>query len=188
MPVPQKSKGDPLLASEVNRLSAAEKLVSSIRGGNGIRVKRTASGVTISYRPTGARFLCKIVTAGPDSEADYTDSRYWVSVVFVANTSGSDTEKIELTVWPNDNVRHQILTATNLAEYLDDTHQLREGTPVWVTEVYDKSSGPVRKYVIESGGGTVPVGEYVGMSLQVTGQNAIGYQFEKLHPLLPGQT
>jgi hypothetical protein len=40
--------------------------------------------------------------------------------------------------------------------------------------------------IIRLGGsaGSVPIGEYVGMSLQVTAQNAIGYLFEEFHPLI----
>ena len=79
-------------------------------------------GVAESY------FLAKITDAGPDSEANYEDERYWVIEQRIANTSGDSTA--DLTFEDKPNGLH--VTATNLTEAGAQTHDLPLGVGVIV--------------------------------------------------------
>jgi hypothetical protein len=88
--------------------------------------------------------LGKIVTSGPEGEADFTNEQYWVKPQYVEE--GAQDDPITLTdITPPDEFTEDgtadpnanIKPVTNLAELKDGTHRLKEGRFVWFFAVTD---------------------------------------------------
>jgi hypothetical protein len=116
-------------------------------------------------RPVYDIFLGKVVTSGPNSEADYTDERYWVKPQYIVGGDTSadpiDTDDITPDTLP-DEAGGQIpdtLTVTNIAEWLDGSHQLRSGALVFYIGIYDWQEQSIIRWVMNVGGptGVIPV-------------------------------
>src|SRR5882724_4868310 len=111
-------------------------------------------------------FYAKVTTTGPlGSEANYTNERYWINRLKITNSDNTATSHLTITVEPTTttsgttNPYHQVVTATNWAEYLNGSHALPTGTPVQVWWEYDNSSPNLVRYCFSSGGnGLIPVG------------------------------
>ena len=86
-----------------------------------------------------------IMSAGPASEADYTDARYWVKTACInPAAAGTNTGLIEADVIEDARAVGtecvQWLTATNLSEIAADTHVAPYGTPVFIRRFYGRDS------------------------------------------------
>ena len=95
--------------------------------------------------PLGETWLGIITAAGPNSEADYTGSQYWVETAGITNALGSNPPNttlptIEAQSYPNESTRW--ITATNLAEVPGATHLLTAGALVLVTEMWGLDDSP----------------------------------------------
>ncbi len=97
----------------------------------------------------------RIVTAGPDSESDYSDERYWVKEARAANTTGLPDTAVTLEDRPSSDQTHRHVTATNLVEIAAGSHDLVADTPVHVFAIYDQQSEPVKRYWFVGGGSGV---------------------------------
>ncbi len=100
----------------------------------------TPSNTILTLRANPCRMFFGIIkSAGPSSEADYTDERYWVKEIAVANSSGTPTARLTLTEMtystnPAVHKRCRWKTVSNLFERVDGTHFLTAGMhvgPVW---------------------------------------------------------
>jgi len=80
--------------------------------------------------------LGKIVAAGPNNEADYDDERYWIELQAISDADPTDTLQVEVDdsepYVDNSGNPKPIITATNLFEFLDSSHQLATDRLVWV--------------------------------------------------------
>lgn len=105
---------------------------------------------------------------GPEgSEADYTDERYWIRRFQIASTA-SASANLALNAWDQDYGAEGdrgspvIVTATHLSElslnddgtYLDGSHKLTKGTPVFLFQTLDGNTPPNAKwyFIVGSGG------------------------------------
>lgn len=77
---------------------------------------------------------------GPSAEADYTDERYWVQLAEITNSDSDETSKLTFAVIPNTDDRYTYATATNLAEWVGETHNLADGAVVPVFTAYGPAS------------------------------------------------
>jgi hypothetical protein len=143
----RKKKGDPLYHSEVNELAKAAKKVGSIRGGNGIRVRNLANGITISAEHKD-QFWGIVVCRGPNGEEDFDDNRYWVHLSYVSNNSTDPYEKTTLEKEPEESPKYEIVAVTNWDEDNCETHIVKPGTRVFVSLEYDQSSPPIPRYTL----------------------------------------
>lgn len=97
--------------------------------------------------------LAKIVDAGPDAEADYTDPRYWIQRQLFEETAyralptlSEDTTEasFDLSGLPGE---PSIVTATNGAELAAGTHKLAVGEYVWYWNVWARGDPTRRHYM-----------------------------------------
>lgn len=115
---------------------------------------------------TPGRKAGKIVAAGPCSQADYTDPRYWVQI---EDATASDIDAaialVDGTAVPNvctggscpSPIVH-IVTATNIPEYGPGTHVIPIGTYVVVDGIYDE--GGTVHYIFSLLPPTINVGQF----------------------------
>jgi len=94
-------------------------------------------------------WLAKLDAAG---QAAYENARYWVKRCYVENAAGTNTGDLTITAYSGADPRTLQVTATNLAELADDTHNLAAGTYVFVVGVRGQQSPGVKHYVFWSGG------------------------------------
>ena len=74
--------------------------------------------------------------------ADYTDAKYFVRLSHCDNIAGDGaTDPISF-----DDTGATLVTATNLAESLEDTHYLSNDTPVRMFWTWDRQSPKIRRY------------------------------------------
>ena len=158
MAVRRVKKGDTVKADDINVIIDEINRLGKITAGSGIGFRSTANGLQFWGTNRDDSWLGTVVTAGPSGEADYTDSRYWVSRSYVANTeSDSGTHKITVTKETSGTTYYQIVTVTNLAELLTGTHSLAANTVVEVVGVPDIGSPPTTRYYMSTGlGATFP--------------------------------
>lgn len=131
----------------LRRLKEMDRWQRNLRVGDGLSIQNDPGagavislvGKTTGTRTDNARRFAwgKIVTAGPDGEADYTDHRYWVQRGYL--TGATATDPLEVTVYPDTAGLYEIVTATNLAEEREESHFLREGQPVKYEWLQDKN-------------------------------------------------
>ena len=179
--IPNKRQpGDKMLARDQNALVDAARR-SMITTGPGLSAKSGPGGTGLFQEGFGVQSWWGITTAlGPDNDADYTDSRYWVKQIYITNSTGdsldaltydvADTIDIDGDVYTPESgktiIRGHHITATNMSEVDAATHLLPVndpdavpatiGTIVKVYIVYD-SRGISNLHYVFSGG-------YVGTS------------------------
>ena len=127
--------------------------------------KPTARGTRGHDEPL--RFIAQIAAAGPPGPkgepgaADYTGCRYWIRTVHDANESAglAETEKPDLELRTAGTELAFWETATNLAEYVADSHTLAVGSYVEVFEVWDSQDPPSRRWVFWAAGGVIRLGK-----------------------------
>jgi len=83
-------------------------------------------------------FIGKIVVEGPNSEADFTDERYWVEEQQTAATWSTNSAAYTISTRAGD---ERIVAAGNLSEYTAGTHTLAAGTYVVVILQADPADG-----------------------------------------------
>lgn len=114
------------------------------------RVERVSSGpagAEIHRRPfvrRGGVRIGRVVDSGPQGQADFDDSRYWVILYTVTNSDGSMTSPLVFA--PEAGNRHVV--ATNLVEatYSKKQHEVRMGSFVLLHWEYDASPIPVSRW------------------------------------------
>lgn len=98
-----------------------------------------------------------VVTAGPDSEADYTDERYWLQLAYMSNPDGDpETSAATFDLFPLGDTPKpgMIITATNLSEVIGHTHTLPVNFPIMdVRRRPDTAHPMVMRYVFQISGG-----------------------------------
>lgn len=145
MPTPSRvTPGEPLRASRQNELvDAVIALQTALQGG---LVGRYKVGL-----PLG---VFKIMDEGPDSEADYADERYWVKQIYVSDAAGDHTAQwtpAEMTTTEDTPAGLGLyVTATNLAELADNTHDLADGEYAHVYRTRDSQTPGVVRYFFTS--------------------------------------
>lgn len=99
----------------------------------------------------GKYFWGTVQTTGPaGTEDDYTDARYWVQRQIPSNSGGQATDSVSFAAMAGDYA--QTITATNSAELLIGSHNLKPGAVVQVWWEYDFTSPtPNVRYIIGSG-------------------------------------
>jgi hypothetical protein len=121
-----------------SRLNAGFDLADRVRD----HVNRLPRATDLDGRRVVETWIGKIVSAGPRSQANYTDCRYWVErrrIKATATGSGiAETEKEVSTATPD------IVTATNKSEEAAGTHTLTADTEVMVLALVgsDKNQTP----------------------------------------------
>lgn len=111
----------------------------------------------------------KIVDAGPEEEADFTDERYWVERTRCKNHDEDPVDAAaEFEALDEEHELANIVAVTNLPEILDGGHALAVGTDVWVWEVWDRSDPPRARRVMMA---AVAV---AGFWARITGSAEIG--------------
>jgi hypothetical protein len=104
-----------------------------LKAGRGISIH----GNLISHKKD--MFYGVIVAAGPASEANYTDERYWIKEQYCNNSTGANTEAVTFT----NKATPLHITATNINEIVASSHSVATGAYVQVWYITD-SSGKVR--------------------------------------------
>jgi len=174
--IPNKRQpGDKMLARDQNALVDAARR-SMITTGPGLSAKSGPGGTGLFQEGFGVQSWWGITTAlGPDNDADYTDSRYWVKQIYITNSTGdsldaltydvADTIDIDGDVYTPESgktiIRGHHITATNMAEVDAATHLLPVndpdavpatiGTIVKVYIVYDSRGISNLHYVFSAG-------------------------------------
>ncbi len=154
-------------------------------GGTAVSIDQSARGRT-------AVQIAKIVTAGPNSEADYSDYRFWVQMStnhITASTQGDD-KTLALTAISATSYNggeKVIVTAYDATAFVSGSHSFSAGTFVYVAPVaIDEPTvaGVVpraRWFILGGGGGGLPSPQYPGMVLQSDINNRIVFQFLEAH-------
>ena len=101
-------------------------------------------GMYMFCLPGRAAYHGKIVAAGPDSEADFTDERYWVEILTVNVAYTGDTNVWD---WEADGASPFTIEAANMAEITAQTHSVKAGTEVLLTLMADTTAAP-RPYCV----------------------------------------
>lgn len=160
--------GQRIDAEDMNRIRAGLKAVRYMDSTEGIETAAGPGGLSVSlaHKMKGA-IWCQIVDTGPDGESNYTDERYWVRSIVPVNTSGDAESKLELDKQDIIDISGEArvsgsssaimygfwVTATNLAEWLGQGHNLPADTPVLVYPIFDSRSTNNLHWVFNSGGG-----------------------------------
>ena len=111
-----------------------------------LRDKPNLTGDKSSPRPGSPRYFWAILqNPGPDSEADYTDNRYWFKAQVISNDSDDDTDAATFEDATGDFAL--IGTATNLGE-TSSTHNLAMGSNVQVWWEFDQSDPTLIRCII----------------------------------------
>lgn len=96
-----------------------------------------------------------IQSRGPAAEPDFEDARYWVRTAFVSNDSGTVSEPATVIEYPEGTERFAIRQVTNLAEAQIGTHALSAGQIVTMWWRPDRSTVPVRRWLMLAEIGTM---------------------------------
>jgi len=136
-----------LSARQLQNLTAHSRSLGRGANRSGIR-----DSTGLHYRPAAIEnmkwFLAKLVNAGPDSEADYTDEKYWAKEQEITNDDGDPVS--ELTYGDLDGGLH--ITATNLSEEVSAGHILAVDGTVYVVVFVGEDATGVDRYFFVSGG------------------------------------
>jgi len=81
-----------------------------------------------------------VMSEGPAAESDFTDERYYVQLVELTNSDADPTSKLTFAVIPDTDDRYIYASATNLAEWVGETHNLASGAVVPVLTAYSAAS------------------------------------------------
>lgn len=119
--------------------ATARRIVRAVRQIEGLGVSPRERRGRAAPRSSLGRWLGKVVTAGPDSEADYTNNRYWIRRLKCTNTTATEATGGTLTnlvtadyITDADDPDYRWVTVTNLAETELATHLLQDGQIVVV--------------------------------------------------------
>jgi hypothetical protein len=98
----------------------------------------------------------KTTDTGPAGQPDGTGEVYWVIPQYVLPADAIDdpltfNDEVPIQAGEGDALPDTI-AVTNLAEWLDGTHNLPIGTPVLVLPVYERKTNPKIRYVMSAGG------------------------------------
>ena len=111
---------------------AADRLTVSQRGSN----------INLLLRKNPHRlFLGVTKSAGPNSEADYTDERYWVQEEAITGGATPQAKQTFANMTYSTDTRCRYVTATNRSEALAGTHLLPVGSHVGPIDVVRDSDG-----------------------------------------------
>ena len=92
-------------------------------------------------RPVGPDYRFFMVKGeGPAAESDFTDERYYVQLVEITNSDDDPTSKLTFAAIPDTDDRYLYASATNLAEWVGETHNLTEGAIVPVFTAFARAS------------------------------------------------
>lgn len=111
--------------------------LSKLTGGKGIEIANRV------IHHDDNMFWGKIQSAGPDGEADYSDERYWVKQQYCSNASGDNTAAVSF----SDKTNGRWVTATNICEMADGSHDIDADTIVPVFAIKDIQTSRVTRYV-----------------------------------------
>lgn len=125
--IPRKFGGNFLPVRDANRLA------DSIRDVRDEPTRRLIQG----QRPQQGHILAKIVTAGPNKEANYTDERYWCQPQYIKGAT-SVTDKIVFA--DNKNFKPTIFTVSNLPEQPARAHGLAANAIVRIWQEWDRGN------------------------------------------------
>jgi len=81
-----------------------------------------------------------VMSEGPAAESDFTDERYYVQLVELTNSDADPTSKLTFAVIPDTDDRYLYASATNLAEWAGETHNLAEGAIVPIFTAFASAS------------------------------------------------
>lgn len=101
--------------------------LSNLTATGGTNVVRGPYGTSFNVPgnpPVGSWFYGVLVNAGPGGDADFTDARYWVETVTLAQAAGAVSTDLTSAYLDNYSYESQWLVATNLGEALAGTHTL----------------------------------------------------------------
>lgn len=160
--------------------TAARRIARAVRSIEGLGVSPRERRGRSAPRPGLGLWLGKVVTAGPDSEADYANNRYWIRRLKVTNTTATAATGGTLTdlvttdyITDEDDPDYRWVTVTNLAETELATHLLQEGQIVvvhWDHDAGHTVSGNLQRevrYWTRTTPGIRP-------TLKITGHSTIG--------------
>lgn len=92
-------------------------------------------------RPIGPDYrFFMVMDEGPAAESDFTDERYYVQLVEITNSDSDPTSKLTFSAIPDTDDRYIYASATNLAEWVGETHNLTAGAIVPVFTAFARSS------------------------------------------------
>lgn len=162
-------KGQRIQAEDMNRVRGMLKGLRSIDSGGGLYSAASPGGLNIQLAARRKQSIwCQVVALGPDGESDYSDERYWVRSAVPVNTSGDANDTLELgkqDILDIDGVEYVAgsgkmiaygawVTATNLSEWLDQSHGLAVNTPVLIYPIFDsRTEKSIHWVFISSSGG-----------------------------------
>jgi len=153
------ARGDSLTATHLQQpVSVLRKMLGKPNSQVGqLRIERGGFTFVVT--------IGKIVTSGPEGEADFTNEQYWVKPQYIEE--GAQDAAITLTdITPPDEYTDDdtadpaanIKPVTNLAELKDGTHKLKEGQFVWFFAISDGADDPADHLLMSEGtGGSVDV-------------------------------
>ena len=93
-------------------------------------------------------FLGKVHNLGPNSEANYTDQRYWIKEQIITNIDEDDTSDLTWADSISDNALW--VTATNLAEVTNQSHDFPDNNNYRVLVFRNHDATGVARYVFNS--------------------------------------
>ncbi len=152
-PLDEWQEGDRAGAAKLNQPIAAIKELRQRIGGP---IGPSGAGVG------GRGVLGRIKTTGPKgTEANYTDSRYWVQFAHLStegNTTQPNTAVLDIRDLNRKNASEKpdlatpdIVTATNLAEVGTNNssgrHALLTNSPAWLFQLHDSGPQPTKRWV-----------------------------------------
>ncbi len=135
-------------AMDLNAILAAAKKIERITATPPLSVHMTDAGISFTFLEEIHHFRWGIIRhEGPDAEADYSDSRYWVESAYNSNAGGGTTAEAILSVQSSGEEDYFYETCTNLAESRVSSHFVIVGEFVQVWEVFDVQNETVRRRV-----------------------------------------
>lgn len=144
--------------------------------------------------------LGKIVTAGPQGQADYADERYWVREVTILPGAANTWDQIKLNDLANYVVRNApqaaggtgdltitpVYTVTNPGEVLTHTHTLPPDMPVIFLGFHDATNPtPATRWFMLVGGSAEEGPEFAGQVHMGVANETPGWAFLPLVALMP---
>lgn len=137
--------------------------------------------------------LGKIVNAGPDGQADFTNENYWVLTAFIANGATApspQTDQLQIIGATPSMSGYEIITVCNMAEKVAGTHSLpTDGSCAVIVNFCGPDLGnPMRpRFAMThggAGGDDTGLGQYQGMTRMNVAQNQMGSSYPFAHELL----
>lgn len=118
-------RGDPITAAKLQQMADAIRELQLRLGDEGYVVRNAMRRAPVPHR------VGKIVAAGPSSEADFTDNRYWVQLTCPASADGDPASSGGM-VYPDDTSTISIVCAANVSEESALSHLLATDGTIYV--------------------------------------------------------